>query len=166
MKKMGLLELTCITAIMLILAVAVVLFKSVEAVAYMTDESIAVSQEEKENQKEEIKREMMKAAAEEGISGTMLIAIARAESGLGESKIAKEKNNLFGWTKNSGEYMSFESPVECIKHVAKAIGKRPHGTLEEVASWYNPAYADVWITVVKSCLYEESIIEEGRGDER
>lgn len=55
-----------------------------------------------------------------GINAIFLYAIAQNESQNGRSAIAKNKNNLFGWTGNNG-HMTFNSVEECIYYVAEAL---------------------------------------------
>lgn len=94
------------------------------------------------------------AAQEYELDENMLIAIAKAESGYGESDIAKKRNNWFGWMGNDGKYKSFSTVNDCIWYVAKAMSKRPHESVEAIAEWYNPAFKNVWINLVKSCMAE------------
>lgn len=84
------------------------------------------------------------------LDADLLRAIARAESGYGTSPLAKNRNNLFGWMANSGEYMAFDSPEACIWHVARVMAERPHETVEEIAGWYNPN--PEWIELVRGCM--------------
>ena len=84
------------------------------------------------------------------LDADILRAIARAESGCGTSPLAKNRNNLFGWMANSGEYMAFDSPEACIWHVARVMAGRPHETVEDIAGWYNPNPA--WIELVRGCM--------------
>lgn len=60
---------------------------------------------------------------ETGVNATCLAGIAALESGWGTSTLAKEKNNLFGWRNQNGEYMLFESKENCIKYVSDSIAK-------------------------------------------
>ena len=90
-------------------------------------------------------------AAEEetGVSAYFLSAVAALESGWGRSKVAQEKNNLFGWT-GQGGYQTFSTAEECILEVARRIkalylspeGAYFHGyTVEDVNVCYNGAEA-------------------------
>lgn len=84
------------------------------------------------------------------IDEDLLISIATLESGYGQSAVAKNRNNWFGWTKSNGSYMDFETPQAGIWHVARAISSRPHGSIEEIASWYNAPFADIWAERVQA----------------
>lgn len=88
----------------------------------------------------------------------LLVSIATLESGYGQSAVAKNRNNWFGWTRSSGGYMDFDTPQAGIWHVARAISRRPHKTLEEIADWYNPCYKDIWMERV-SAIYERRVAQ-------
>lgn len=83
----------------------------------------------------------------------LLVSIATLESGYGQSAVAKNRNNWFGWFRNDGTYMDFETPQAGIWHVARAISRRPHGSIEEIAAWYNAPFADIWAERVRA-IYE------------
>ena len=87
------------------------------------------------------------------IDEDLLISIATLESGYGQSDVAKNRNNWFGWFRNDDTYMVFDTPQAGIWHVARAISRRPHGSIEEIAAWYNAPFADVWAGRVKD-IYE------------
>ena len=86
------------------------------------------------------------------------VSIATLESGYGQSAVAKNRNNWFGWTRYDGSFMTFDSPEAGIWHVARAISSRPHKTLEEIADWYNPYYKDIWMERV-SAIYERRVAQ-------
>lgn len=83
------------------------------------------------------------------IDEDLLISIATLESGYGQSAVAKNRNNWFGWTRGDGSFMDFETPQAGIWHVARAISSRPHGSIEEIAAWYNAPFADIWAERVR-----------------
>lgn len=83
----------------------------------------------------------------------LLVSIATLESGYGQSAVAKNRNNWFGWTRSNGSYMDFETPQAGIWHVARAISSRPHDSIEAVAAWYNAPFADIWAERVRA-IYE------------
>lgn len=64
---------------------------------------------------------MVAAAAKYGIRGAYILGHAIHESGWGRSRIAKEKNNLFGWAADDAAPFSragsFESKAMCIDFV-------------------------------------------------
>lgn len=73
------------------------------------------------------------------VNAAFLGAVARLESGNGKSKIAKNKNNLFGW-KRHGEYQRFVSKEACIIITAQKIKKHyiDHGrtTIQSIGERY------------------------------
>lgn len=69
-----------------------------------------------------------------GVNAIALASIAAVESGWGNSKLAENKNNLFGWRKSSGSYMSFTSKSECIEYVAKSLSEN---YLDENGKYYS-----------------------------
>ena len=87
----------------------------------------------------------LEAEEKTGVNALFLAAVAALESGWGESKAAREKNNLFGWTGQNG-YQQFESRKDCILTVAQRLrelyltpgGRYFHGyTVEAVNRCYN-----------------------------
>lgn len=65
-----------------------------------------------------------KAEKEYGVNGLYLMGLACLESGYGNSKFAKEKNNLVGWNavnSNPNKASYFDSKEECILYVAKRL---------------------------------------------
>lgn len=94
-----------------------------------------------------------------GVDASFLAAVAALESGWGKSELAREKNNLFGWRGADG-YMAFNSPEECIDHVAAFLAAEylsPEGlyynglTVEDVAEHYCGGNAD-WVEMVKEIM--------------
>lgn len=65
----------------------------------------------------------LQAEEDYGINACFLASVAGLESGWGRSKVAKNKNNLFGWTKNSGGYKEFDSYENCIDWCSWKIKK-------------------------------------------
>lgn len=97
-----------------------------------------------------VKETFARAAWAYRIDEDLLISIATLESGYGQSAVAKNRNNWFGWTRSNGSYMDFETPQAGIWHVARAISRRPHGNIEEIAAWYNAPFADIWAERVRA----------------
>ena len=62
----------------------------------------------------------LEAEATYGVNATFLAAIAATESGWGRSELAQSRNNLYGW-KGDGSYKYFDSPRDCIMHVARSL---------------------------------------------
>ncbi|MBP9988002.1 MAG: glucosaminidase domain-containing protein [Ruminococcus sp.] len=74
------------------------------------------------------------------INACFLASVAALESGWGRSKVAQNKNNLFGWTKNGGGYKEFDSFEHCIDWCAWKIRKKYFNngldTIAEIAPVY------------------------------
>ena len=98
------------------------------------------------------------AEKETGVNAYFLCAVAALESGWGRSRVAQEKNNLFGWT-GKGGYQTFSSTEECILEVARRIKKlylSPEGpyfhgyTVQDVNVCYNGS--DAWQREVENLM--------------
>ena len=63
----------------------------------------------------------IEAEAQTGVNAVFLTSVAALESGWGTSELAQNKNNLYGWTSNGGEMMTFDSKAQCIIYVAEKI---------------------------------------------
>lgn len=101
----------------------------------------------------------LQAEADHGVDAAFLAAVAALESGWGESELAREKNNLFGWRGADG-YMAFDSPEDCIDHVAEYLAEEyldPDGlyynglSVEDVAENYCGGNAD-WVKMVEEIM--------------
>ena len=90
---------------------------------------------------------------ETGINALILAGIIVHESGWGQSRLAREKNNLAGLGAYDGrEYacgMTFDSRADCIMFLARLLRDRP-GTLEQVGAWY--AADPEWAAKVGACV--------------
>lgn len=98
-----------------------------------------------------------------GVDASFLAAVAALESGWGKSELAREKNNLFGWRGADG-YMEFDSPEDCIDHVAEYLAEEyldPDGlyynglSVEDVAKNYCGGNAD-WVKMVEEIMQSVS----------
>ena len=96
--------------------------------------------------------EFLQAEEDYGINACFLASIAALESGWGQSDLAKNKNNLFGWKGRNG-YKEFESPERGIDFVAWKLSKKYISkgldTIDEIAPVYcNEEWAgyvkDIW----------------------
>lgn len=92
------------------------------------------------------------AASENGIDTDLLAAVAALESGWGRSALAVNRNNLFGWMGDNGRYMEFTSFAACADYVAGVMGRRPHGTPEEIAAWYQSEDPEAWVREIKEIM--------------
>ncbi len=95
-----------------------------------------------------------------GINGIFLLAVIRLESGNGESRLARNENNVAG-NKGSMGYMSFEVMSDGIEYAAKNLGKNylsedgkyyVDGTLSGIESKYCPGGG--WARQVESIMNE------------
>lgn len=109
------------------------------------------------------------AERETGVNAVFLAAVAALESGWNTSEVAKNKNNLFGWSVATG-YASFESKEDCIAEVAacvKSLYLTPDGvyfngyTVEAVNIRYNGT--EHWEKTVKQIMQEIKERIEGSG---
>lgn len=92
------------------------------------------------------------AAQEHSIDPDLLAAVAALESGWGRSALAVNRNNLFGWMGDNGRYMEFTSFAACADYVAGVVGRRPHGTPEEIAEWYQPEDPEAWAQKINEIM--------------
>ena len=105
------------------------------------------------------------AEAEYGVNAAFLAAVAVHESGKGTSRIAREKNNLFGWGAVDGDpyisastFSTLESGISFVAYRLRAVYFDQLGltTLRAVGSRYatDPEWADKVLYWVKR-LQEE-----------
>ncbi len=84
----------------------------------------------------------------------MLAGIISLESSWGESKLARERNNLAGLGAYDGdEYRSairFESRGECVMFLARLLRDKPGDNLQEIGIWY--ASDRYWASKVAGCM--------------
>lgn len=77
------------------------------------------------------------------VNAIFLMAIANHESAKGTSRIARDKNNLFGFTANDSDpynlSTTFDSKADCIDYVARFLEKN---YLTEGGSYYNGVSAE------------------------
>lgn len=101
----------------------------------------------------------IEAEKETGVNAIFLASVAALESGWGRSKVAKNKNNLYGWTTDTGDYKVFESKEECIKFIAhkfKELYLSPEGRyftgyeVENINYYYNGRQA--WADAVNNIM--------------
>lgn len=97
-----------------------------------------------------------------GINALVLVGISAHESGWGTSKLARERNNLFGFQAYDSDIdkaMYFDSKEECILHVARHLSEKylsPDGryhkgyTLSDVNYYY--ASDEKWSVKIASMM--------------
>ncbi len=90
--------------------------------------------------------------AETGVNALVLAGICALESGWGESKLARERNNLAGLGAYDGQEdrfgLSFASREVCVTTLAYLIADG--GTLDDVGRWY--ASDPGWAQKVAGCM--------------
>lgn len=96
--------------------------------------------------------------SDSGVNAAFLASVAALESGWG--RYCADNNNLYGWT-DSGGYMAFNSPQECIEYVARNLKENylsPDGiwfegySVESVNVHYNGRSA--WEREVRGIMQE------------
>ncbi len=95
---------------------------------------------------------LVDAEAETGVSALVLAGIISLESAWGESRLARERNNLAGLGAYDGREdecgLAFESREVCVLTLAWLI--RDGGTVEDVGRWY--ASDPAWAVKVAGCM--------------
>lgn len=88
-----------------------------------------------------LQAERMTDDGEKCVNAVFLAAVARLESGNGKSRLARNKNNFFGW-KDRGGWKEFCSPEQCILFCGDRIKKRfidkGAETIEAIGQTYCP----------------------------
>ncbi|MFC5530217.1 glucosaminidase domain-containing protein [Cohnella yongneupensis] len=106
-----------------------------------------------------LEKAILDVEAEYGINAYFTIAVMKLESGNGESRLAKKKNNLFGLNAIAGDAynkaLSFDSKADCIEKFGQLIADKyvdqGYTTVEKVASKYCPANSR-WSSHVKNIM--------------
>lgn len=96
---------------------------------------------------EGLEQAILEVEEEYGINAYFTIAVMKLESGNGESKIARKKNNLFGLNAIAGDAfnqaLSFKTKADCVRKFGQLISdkyvERGYTTIEKVARKYCPA---------------------------
>lgn len=118
--------------------VALIVLCSMTAYAYDFMEPSNLTEEELRNglhgNLKNYAGEFLECEEQYGINAAALASIAALESGWGESYMATEKNNFFGWTDASGGYATFDSAEDCISHVANFLSEN---YLSEDGTYYS-----------------------------
>jgi len=93
-----------------------------------------------------------------GINAYFTIAVMKLESGNGKSKLAKEKNNLFGLNavgNSTKKAFAFETKADSVHKFGQLISKsyvgKGYTTIEKVARKYCPANPK-WASLVKRIM--------------
>lgn len=96
---------------------------------------------------EGLEQAILEVEEEYGINAYFTIAVMKLESGNGESKIARKKNNLFGLNAIAGDAfnqaLSFKTKADCVRKFGQLISdkyvEKGYTTIEKVARKYCPA---------------------------
>lgn len=88
---------------------------------------------------------------EYGVNGMFCLGVARAESGMGSSSIAKNKNNYFGIMGSNGA-VSYSSGEECIMSFGRLMNKSIYKgkTIEQIGPIY--CESSRWPKFVRECM--------------
>jgi beta-N-acetylglucosaminidase len=106
-----------------------------------------------------LERAILDIEAEYGINAFFTIAVMKLESGNGKSKIAKNKNNLFGLNAVDGDQynkaFSFKTKGDSVQRFGELLAKHYVGkgleTIDQVARKYCPSNSK-WPTLVMSIM--------------
>jgi flagellum-specific peptidoglycan hydrolase FlgJ len=104
----------------------------------------------------DLEKAVLEIEEEYGINAYFTIAVMKLESGNGNSKIAKNKNNLFGLNSSNGTgYLRFKTKVDSVKKFGQLISKNYIGkgytTIEKIGRKYCPANSK-WPGLVKNII--------------
>jgi beta-N-acetylglucosaminidase len=108
-----------------------------------------------------LEKAILEIEEEYGINAYFTIAVMKLESGNGKSKIAKDKNNLFGLNAIDGDQynkaFSFKTKGDSVQKFGQLISEnyidKGFTTIEKVSAKYcqaNPEWSDVVMSIMKS----------------
>ena len=91
------------------------------------------------------------------VNALFLASIAKLESGDGKSRLAVNRNNLFGWRGKDG-WKSFGTPETCILFVADRIKRnyvdKGYTTIDLIGSRYCPGDDGEWGRLVSGIYFK------------
>lgn len=131
----------------------------ISKVSDVTSEELkcAVDKLKKDNKLSYLSKHFIEEGKKYGVNSLILMSIACLESGYGMSKLAQEKNNLFGLDardslKGQANYgKDFSTKEECITHAAHRLGYQ-YLKLDESKSYrYCGGKKDIWSIGEKWC---------------
>lgn len=125
----------------------------------LTEEDIALILDGTELAGEGLEKVILEVEEEHGINAYFTIAVMKLESGNGESRLAKKKNNLFGLNAIAGDAFnkahSFKTKADCVRKFGQLIADnyvdQGYTTVEKVAKKYCPANSK-WPSHVKMIM--------------
>lgn len=134
------------------------LSKKVESSSGMTEEDVAKLLEGTALEGHGLEEAILGIEEEYGINALFTIAVMKLESGNGKSKLAREKNNLFGLNATGGgnaKAYRFETKSDSVYKFGSIIAKsylaKGYSTLEKVGKKYCPANPK-WASLVESIM--------------
>jgi uncharacterized protein YgiM (DUF1202 family) len=132
---------------------------TVQSDSGLTEDHIAVIFEGTDLANKELEEIVLEVEEEYGINAYFTIAVMKLESGNGSSRLAKNKNNLFGLNAIDGDKynkaFSFKTKGDSIRKFGQLLSKNYVGkgytTIEKVAKKYCPANTQ-WSGIVKTIM--------------
>lgn len=132
---------------------------TVKSESGLTEEHISEILEGTELAEHGLEEAILDIEEEYGINAYFTIAVMKLESGNGESRIAKRKNNLFGLNAIAGDAfnkaLSFETKADCVRMFGRLIAEKyvdeGYTTVEKIAKKYCPANSK-WPSHVKKIM--------------
>ncbi|MFD1953827.1 glucosaminidase domain-containing protein [Paenibacillus thailandensis] len=131
----------------------------VETASDLTEADISELFEGTELEGHGIEEVVLEVEEEYGINALFTIAVMKLESGNGKSKLAKNKNNLFGLNATGGgnhKAFSFETKGDSVRKFGQLLSKHYVGkgltTIEKIAKKYcpaNPKWASLVMNIMK-----------------
>lgn len=125
----------------------------------LSEDDIGEILEDTELADQGLEKAILDIESEYGVNAYFTIAVMKLESGNGESKLAKRKNNLFGLNAIAGDAfnkaLSFETKADCIRMFGQLIAEKyvdqGYTTVEKIARKYCPANSK-WSSHVKTIM--------------
>jgi len=134
------------------------LSKKVKSASGLTEEDIAKLLEGTELEGHGLEDAILGIEEEYGINALFTIAVMKLESGNGKSKLAREKNNLFGLNATGGgnsKAYRFETKSDSVYKFGKIIAKsyldKGYSTIEKVGKKYCPSNPK-WASLVENIM--------------
>lgn len=134
---------------------------TVKSDSRLTEENIAEIFEGTSLADHELEKTILEIEQDYGINAYFTIAVMKLESGHGKSKLAKEKNNLFGLNAIDGDAYnkaySFKTKGESVQKFGQLISEnyvdKGYTSIEKVASKYcqaNPKWSALVMNIMKN----------------
>lgn len=125
----------------------------------LTEDDIAELFDGTELEGHDIEEAVLEVEEEYGINALFTVAVMKLESGNGKSKLAKNKNNLFGLNATGGgnhKAFSFETKGDSVRKFGQLLAKNYVGkgytTIDKIAKKYcpaNPKWASLVLNIMK-----------------